>query len=229
MKYVGSKERHCKDILPIILDGHEGLFVEPFLGGASVLSKVSGPRLGSDVNPHVVALWTAIRDGWIPPVEVSESEYSDAKKGQKIDAYTAFVGFGCSFAGKWFGGYARGKDAKGIDRNYADESSRAAIKKAKGLAGAEIIHCGYKDLSIPDGSTVYCDPPYDGTQGYATGQFDHKEFWMWADELNSRGCRVFVSEYVAPDGWLCVWSKEVNNTLDKNTGAKKGVERLFTK
>lgn len=229
MKYVGSKERHCKEILPIILAARTGLYVEPFIGGASVISKVTGPRLGADLNPHVIALWSAIRDGWTPPFNISECEYRKARDCQDIDALTAFIGFGCSFAGKWFGGYARGNDAKGKPRNYAAESSRAAVKKRAGLVGADLVHCSYDELAIPNGSTVYCDPPYAGTQGYATGGFDHAKFWNWCDDLVVRGCKVFVSEYSAPDGWICVWKKQVNNTLDKDTGAKKGVERLFTK
>lgn len=230
MKYVGSKERHCKEILPIILANRgNSVFVEPFVGGASVLSKVTGPRVGSDYSPHVVALWIAIRDGWIPPTQVSEEQYKAAKINQVVDAYTAFVGFGCSFAGKWFGGYARGNDSKGHPRNYAAESSRAAVKKAAGLAGAEILHSSYDKLLIPDKATVYCDPPYQGTQGYVTGAFDHGAFWLWADSLVLRGCRVFVSEYQAPVGWSCVWQKTVNNTLAKDTGSKVGIEKLFTK
>ena len=38
---------------------------------------------------------------------------------------------------------------------------------------------------------------------------------------------MFVSEYTAPDDWVSVWEKRVNNTLTKDTGSKKGIERLF--
>jgi len=41
------------------------------------------------------------------------------------------------------------------------------------------------------------------------------------------GHDVFVSEYSAPDDFACVWSKEVNNSLTKDTGSKKGFECLF--
>lgn len=41
------------------------------------------------------------------------------------------------------------------------------------------------------------------------------------------GHKVFVSEYTAPDDFVCVWSKQVNNSLTKDTGSKKGVECLF--
>ena len=37
----------------------------------------------------------------------------------------SFVGFGCSFAGKWFGGYARSNDK----RNYAKMAKNSLNKK----------------------------------------------------------------------------------------------------
>ena len=39
---------------------------------------------------------------------------------------------------------------------------------------------------------------------------------------------MFVSEYQMPEDFICVWSKEVNSSLTKETGSKKGVEKLFT-
>jgi hypothetical protein len=37
-----------------------------------------------------------------------------------------------------------------------------------------------------------------------------------------------VSEYQMPNDFICVWSKKVNSSLTKDTGSKKGVEKLFT-
>lgn len=231
MKYVGSKERHAKEILPIILANRTvgQFYVEPFMGGASMVSKVLGPRIASDYHPSVPVLWSAIRDGWIPPNSVSESEYANAKSLPDSSPEKAFIGFGCSYSGKWFGGYARGNTASGIPRNYADESARAAVKKRAGLQGVDIRHCSYSDLEIPDASIIYCDPPYAGTTKYATGGFDHEAFWAWCNSMVDKGHSVFVSEYSAPDGWECVWEKRVNNTLTKNTGSKQGVEKLFVR
>lgn len=231
MKYVGSKERHAKEILPIILSGRQDgqFYVEPFMGGASMVSKVSGNRIASDAHPHVPILWKAIRDGWTPPNSVSESDYKKSKIEMRLDPGTAFIGFGCSYSGKWFGGYARGNASNGSPRNYADESARAAVKKASGLSGCEIRHSSYDELDIPRGSIIYCDPPYAGTTKYATGDFDHAKFWYWCNRMVESGHIVYVSEYTAPAGWDCVWEKTVNNTLDKNTGAKQGIERLFTR
>ena len=49
MKYMGSKARHAKEMLPIILkDRKEGQwYVEPFVGGCNMIDKVNGNRLES--------------------------------------------------------------------------------------------------------------------------------------------------------------------------------------
>lgn len=230
MKYMGSKARHAKEILPIILAGRtEGQwYVEPFVGGANVIDKVGGNRIGSDFNPYVIALWRAVADGWAPPDVVTEVEYKEARKNRTVDARTAFIGFACSYGAKWFGGYARGKNAQGGWRNYADEGARAMARTAVGISGVKFHHCSYDQLNIPPQSIIYCDPPYAGTTGYATGAFDHAIFWKWCRDKVSEGHKVYVSEYTAPEDWRCVWEKQVNNTLTKDTGSKKGVERLFT-
>jgi len=226
---MGSKARHAKEILPIILSGRESgqWYVEPFVGGANVIDKVYGDRIGSDFNPYVIALWQAVADGWVPPDMVSEEEYARLKSERNVDAITSFVGFSCSYGAKFFGGYARGKSTKGEWRNYADEAKRAMAKTQVGITGVKFQHCSYDQLEIPPNSIIYCDPPYQGTTGYATGKFDHDKFWKWCDDKVADGHKVYVSEYTAPDHWNCVWEKKVNNTLTKDTGSKQGIERLF--
>ena len=46
MKYMGSKARHAKELLPIILkDRKEGQwYVEPFVGGCNMIDKVTGKQ-----------------------------------------------------------------------------------------------------------------------------------------------------------------------------------------
>ena len=59
MKYMGSKNRIAKHILPIMLAECEkqGItkWVEPFVGGANMIDKVEGPRIGNDSNPYLIA------------------------------------------------------------------------------------------------------------------------------------------------------------------------------
>lgn len=198
MKTVGSKRRIWPYIAPLILSGRREnqLYVEAFVGGANSFMHVENPRLGADINPYIVACLAAARDGWIPPDTVTEAEYYAIR--DNMSAYppelVGFVGVGCSFGSKWFGGYAR----NGAGRNYASKSYDEITDQAPYLRGATLIHSPYDALDIPDGSIAYLDPPYQGTTGYKqSGAFDHAAFWRWADDLAGR-CRVFVSEYNAP-------------------------------
>jgi DNA adenine methylase len=232
MKYMGSKARYAKCILPIVLKNRKSgqWYVEPFVGGANMIDKVDGLRLGADVDPYLISMYRALQRGWLPPSELSEAEYAAIKIGP--DNYpaelVAFVGFACSYAAKWFGGWCRGVDAAGFPRDYIGEAYRNVRGQASRLRGIEFRHCGYSELPIPADSIIYCDPPYAGTTKYRT-DFEHCAFWGWCDTKVGEGHDVFVSEYSAPSHWRCVWEKEVFNSLDKNTGGKRGTERLFTR
>lgn len=227
MKYMGSKARHAKEILPIILADRQPdqWYVEPFVGGANVIDKVRGNRIGSDVNAELILLLKAMSkyEYWIPPYKITEEEYKSAKS-KEISVLRSYIGFGLSYGGKWFGGYRRDSIGK---RDYSFESYKNYMIQAPKLFGVNFRHCSYDALDIPPNSIIYCDPPYAGTTKYASGAFDHNAFWAWCERMSDAGHQVFVSEYVAPDEWECVWEKRVNNTLTKNTGSKQGVERLF--
>lgn len=42
------------------------------------------------------------------------------------------------------------------------------------------------------------------------------------------GHQVFVSEYIAPDDWICVWEKKASANFDSNrNGASDRLEKLF--
>lgn len=227
MKYVGSKARHAKEILPIILSGRTDgqWYVEPFVGGANVIDKVDGNRIGADNHFYLIKILDAMSkyEHWIPPWNVSEEDYKSAK-GLNDPVLKAYIGFCLSYGGKWFGGYRRDKHGK---RNYSLEAYKNYMIQAPKLFGVKFHHCSYDELTIPPNSIIYCDPPYQGTTGYATGAFDHDKFWQWCRDKVAEGHKVYVSEYTAPDDWVSVWEKTVNNTLTKDTGSKKGVEKLF--
>ncbi len=46
--------------------------------------------------------------------------------------------------------------------------------------------------------------------------------------MKNKGHIIYISEYEAPNDFECIWEKQVNNTLNKDTGEKKGIEKLFT-
>lgn len=233
MKYMGSKARHAKEFLPLILKkrGFLQYYVEPFMGGCNSLDKVRGRRIGSDNNPYLVALFDAVvNQGWKPPEDISESFYQKVKDNpESYDSpLVGFVAFGCSYSGKFWGGYARGNANNGSPRNYARESRANILRQAPLLKGVRFSCCSYEKLPIPKNSIIYCDIPYEGTTRYAN-EFDHSKFWKWADLQLKNGHNLFVSEYQAPKSWKCIWEKTVNSSLTANTGSKQGIERLFTK
>lgn len=117
MQYIGGKFRIAKFIVPVLnrLRGDRD-YLEPFIGAANIFCKIPGTRIGSDSHPDLILLLQAVRDGTIAfPDAVSEEEYQRIRR-EPPSALRGFVGFGCSFAGKWFGGYARDPRS---DRNYA--------------------------------------------------------------------------------------------------------------
>lgn len=229
MRYMGSKRRIAKHILPIMLEKRlEGqCWVEPFVGGANLIDKVGGWRIGNDNNFYLIELFKAIQNGWIPPNECSEEEYYHIKRNK--DNYppclVGFIGFGCSFGGAFMRGYARSKKT----RNYCIGAKNNILKQKENIIGVQFHHGDYKELNIPNKSLIYCDPPYENTEKYSTSEsFNHKEFWQWCRNKKSEGHTVFVSEYNAPDDFECVKEIEITVNLDARVEAKKKVEKLFT-
>lgn len=233
MKYMGSKNRIAKYLLPIILKDRkpDQWYVEPFVGGANMIDKVAGNRIGADANGFVIDALKCIRLGITPKnnTNYTESDYAraaglvrDCKPVSLIDSY-ALIAF--SFGAKWIGGWSRGKNSKGEPRDYVSEQHRASEKQRVLIQGVKLESCSYIELEIPDNSIIYCDPPYEGTTKYKD-DFNHSDFWQWCRDMSNKGHQVFISEYNAPDDFECLWRKEIQSGLNTNT-TKKGVEKLF--
>lgn len=227
---MGSKARFAKEILPLILAGRTvgQTYVEPFVGGFNMIQHVENPRIANDSHFYLIELFRAIQGGWIPPDEVTESEYKLIKSNPENyhPKLVGFVGFGCSYAGKWFGGYARGNANNGATRNYCLESKRNILKQAPLLNGVEILNQDYTKLDLPPHSLIYCDPPYANTTKYKH-TFDSSKFWGWVRTKAKEGHCIFVSEYSAPSDFHSIWERTTNNTLVKETGQKQGTEHLW--
>jgi len=209
MKYMGSKARHAKEMLPIILkDRKEGQwYVEPFVGGCNMIDKVDGNRIASDSNEYIAAMWGAmVNDNWIPPDKITEEEYNKIKqnKDNAPKELVGFTGVAVTFGSTWFGTYARNKRGT----NYALEGRANLLKQVQLLKGVVFHSVSYENLNIPPNSIIYCDPPYKGTAKYKD-DFNHDKFYEWCRQKHKEGHKVFVSEYEMPDDFICVWSKQV--------------------
>lgn len=238
MKYMGSKARHAKEMLPIILKDHtpDMWYVEPFVGGANMISKVNvniaPKRVGFDSNEYLIEFFKALQSGYKPPLNINLNLYNHIKQNKNLydKATVACVGFCFTYAAKWFGGFiGNTQDVVCSGRDRLGESYRAVEKARKEVFGIKFEHKSVFDIDFSHfgKATIYCDPPYAGTTKYKD-EFDHEKFYDWCILRHKEGHRVFISEYWMPeDRFECVWSKEVNNSLTKDTGSKKGVEKLF--
>lgn len=227
---MGSKLRIAKEIIPLLeLHRYENYY-EPFVGGGNFLQFVTHPnRNASDSCPYAVGLLKAVSEGWIPPDKVTEEEYYEVKKQRFMYPYhyTGFIMYCCSYAAKPWGGYARGKNSKGQDRNYALEQKKALLKQAPLLKGVNFTCCSYDDVIYKPRSVIYCDPPYQNTTGYKQ-KFDSEKFFTWCRDMTCLGHKVFVSEFNCPSDFKLIWEKERVTSLTKDTGSKRSIERLYT-
>ena len=215
MQYLGGKSRIAKEISKIFNDNKRESFVSLFCGTCSVESLVDFPNITlNDAHPYLIACLQDFQKGREFPDVITEEDYKRIKhEVDKDPALSGFVGFGCSFGAKWWGGYARQK--KGL--NYALTAKKSLGRKFKTLMNAKILNRDYRSVEVPDNSVVYCDPPYKGTTKYSNSkEFDHAEFWNYIREL-SKNNLVFVSELNAPEDFKVAWSKDFTRNLDAKT------------
>ena len=159
MKYMGSKNRIAKHLLPIMLAECEkhGItkWVEPFVGGANMIDKVpdSFERIGYDLNDHVIHALIDIRDNAENlPDAVSEEEYK-SYKGLPPQSITSWVRFMLSFGGKFDNGYAREKGSD--ETTFCGYGKRNALKQSPKIQNVQFICDSYENLSF-ENTLIYC-------------------------------------------------------------------------
>ena len=84
MKYMGSKAKVARYIVPIIQEqiersGYE-TYLEPFCGGCNVIDKIEAPqRIASDCNKYLIALMQHIQAGGELPGYIEREEYAKVR------------------------------------------------------------------------------------------------------------------------------------------------------
>ena len=234
MRYQGGKSRIAKPISKVIMSAvaqerereRERVFVSLFCGSCTVESKINGfdKMILNDKHKYLIALLQGVQAGYELPEYISEEQYRYIKFHKDEDrVLSGFVGFGCSFGGRWFEGYARNKTGT----NYAAQSKRSLLKDMVSLKDAVFICSDYREVKLPDGCVIYADPPYNGTKRYSNEKFDSASFWEYA-RGTSKTHLMFISEQHAPDDFIPVWQKQITRTLDVNKCNQfKVTEKLF--
>jgi len=231
MKYLGSKNRISKYILPLMLENRNEnqTWVEPFVGGANMIDKVKGKRIGSDLNHYVISLLNQMSKPVFKAPKISEQKYNDIKeyKSQYPRWIVGYAGTQLSFGATWFGSYRRDKQGK---RDYCQEAQNNVNKQSKNLQGVKFLNYDYSKLIIPKNSIIYCDPPYKtrATKGKYKDDFIHNDFWQWCREKHKEGHTIYISEYEAPEDFKCIWEMKINQRMNNNVNTKANTERLFS-
>ena len=205
-------------------------WVEPFVGGANVIDKVNGNRIGNDNQEYVISLYKALQSGCKPPIEVGSDFFFEVENNKEKypKELVGYLGTQLTFGCEWWGSFRRDNTGK---RKYDLEAYNNVMKQQPNLIGIDFVFGDYRDLVIQNNSLIYCDPPYRGVRKYVgNDKFDSDTFWEVCRNWSKQGHIVFVSEYTAPDDFECVWSKEIsasaNNSI-KNGQSLKAVEKLF--
>lgn len=199
MRYLGGKAkvapRLCAAINAVIRETKPLAYVEPFVGAGNVMAGIlAHNRVAYDAHPDLILLWQALQQGWAPPTHVTREEY-EALRNAEPSALRAFVGFGLSYGGKWFGGYLRDNPARG--EYHAQAARNGLLRRIRVMQDVSFAQADYRAISCV-GAVIYCDPPYAGTTAFkGLPVFDHAEFWDWCRKM-ARQNVVLVSERAAP-------------------------------
>ena len=235
MKYLGGKHGIGKLIANFISnkcssDDVNG-YLEPFCGSLGVFKHMTDKGYkkytASDKQSDLIQLWKNLQNNALHiPKNISEDEYNKLKTAPSPNALKAVAGFGLSFGGKYFAGYAQ-KWAGNSGRNFLNEfkSSIEKIKPTISKNNVVFYNKSYSDFN-PHNMLIYCDPPYKSTQGYSTGNFDHALFWDTMRKWSKDNC-VFISEESAPSDFKVVWRRTKRRTLDKTNRFYKD-EKIYT-
>lgn len=236
---MGGKFRQSKAICQILklYTNPDAVYVEPFCGGmwsAARVAKELHPKkmILNDVNKSLMLLWEkCLENGcnWLPvdPLVIEENYPKYKATQDENDPLTAWYGVALSFGGKWFGGVARHSRGQ-MEKSY-EPARKSMYKKIDSLrmVDAEMHTGSYKNLEIPNGAVVYCDPPYEGrTKAHRFDSFNYDEFWVWVRELSNR-CTVFTSCFGCPADFETVyeWGDTVVRHLNSK-GSDNTNERL---
>ena len=222
MKYLGGKQRLGKHIAPVlneIWDKNElNGYLEPFCGSLGVYKNMTHidtkKFMANDYHPDLIQMWKEVQAGTLTfPESISEQQYNDAKLLESPNAHKAFVGFGMSFGGRYFGAYSQ-KYLNGKKEDFCKEMGNSMRRIAPVIKKVKFTNKDYRKLN-PKNMMVYCDPPYAVTKfpiKYRTSVkkydvFDNEEFWDIMRKW-SKNNLVVISETTAPKDFVEIWNTE---------------------
>lgn len=238
MKYMGSKSRIKKHIVPILQklidDNNIEMYIDIMVGGGNIIDSINCKnKIGNDISTPLIELWKhlQISKGVDLPNDITREHYNDVRANQNTGKYPMWyvgaVGFLASYNGRYFdGGYAKPTIEKGKLRNYYDECKRNILKQIPLIQNVIFTNKNYTEMKEVKNTLIYADIPYENTkQYYVSKNFDYEYFWNWTREFSKNNI-VVVSELNAPDDFVCIWKQDVLRSI-KSKDKRLATEKLF--
>jgi DNA adenine methylase len=237
MAYLGGKATGAQHIIKIlnnkIFDGMP--YIEPFCGYCHILRRITGKSSykASDSNTLLMVLLKHVQKSKEHP-SITAEEYKDLRSNPDINPLkAAYAAFTYSYNGKWFAGFT-GSSRQLVNkaRNYPAERKRYYNKLHDNpVFTSTTLKTGSYTMYTPEntqGTLIYCDPPYKGTAEYKNS-FDSDSFWDWVRTMSSPPANnfVFVSEYEAPEDFVCVGQKTKRQSIAGRGATRKREEIVF--
>ena len=99
-----------------------------------------------------------------------------------------------------------------------------SLQSLESLERLEQFSTDYQNVEIYKDSVIYCDIPYEGTDGYNGIDFDFERFYSWCEKQTEP---VFISSYKMPeDRFVCIATFEHRSILSL-TANNKVLEKVF--
>ena len=241
MKYMGGKYflgKEISDVMKSIISSEDvKYYFEPFCGALSVMEKMNDTYrcIASDYHPDLIQLWKEVQeDTFIPPQEITEEIYHKSKELISPSSMKGFIGFGMSFGGKFYAGYAD-KYKNNKKENYLQEAINSIQRKKQKIQGIEFV-CKSYDEWEPKDQLIYCDPPYQNTkfpikyrrETKNYDEFDNDKFWDIMRKW-SKNNYVFISETSAPDDFVSIWEKKSHRSASQSEKTRyKNKSEIYT-
>ena len=125
----------------------------------------------------------------------------------------------------WRGGKLDGKNNDLQSLEHLESLQRLQrLQSLQSLQSLEQFSTDYQNVEIYKDSVIYCDIPYEGTDGYNGIDFDFERFYSWCEKQTEP---VFISSYKMPeDRFICIATFEHRSILSTKAN-NKVLEKVF--
>ena len=111
-----------------------------------------------------------------------------------------------------------------LDGKNNDLESLQSLENLERVQSLEQFSTDYQNVEIYKDSVIYCDIPYEGTEGYNGIDFDFERFYSWCEKQTEP---VFISSYKMPeDRFICIATFEHRSILSAKAN-NKVLEKVF--